>query len=223
MSKKVIGWKEISDSLSEKATEALSELKPGQVLAVAVKHINDSEGKDKYQIEFAEKIARPEDGDGISALSIFNADDERFTSGARRVWVSITATQCEKLFGFTLDNDVSHKEILTVLSDYEEGKQEYRIKIREVIEADLPENEIDYKDLRLKRRSKDGPVFFTNKGEKVYSLTELRIYQKGAEVPHVYLEGSYMSAEQMLKEEMDGNDVNKKLAQEQGKSSVGRF
>lgn len=218
MEKKIIGWKEIN--LSEKAKEKLASLNEGEVLAVAAKHVHDYQGYDKYQIEFAEKIQT--DDRVENALTMFNAGDNRFTSGARRTWVTIMANIAEEKFNFKLSPEESHKELLFIMPEAREGHS-FRIRIREFIESQLPQEQIEYKDQRLKRRGMDGPVFYTTingKKEKVYTLTDLIIIKNDEKVPHLYLEGDYISAEELISEEMTGSEINKIAAQEANNSGL---
>ena len=69
---------------------SLEGLQAGECLLMSARKVNNG----KIQLEFAEKIAakdRP-----ISALTVLNASDSRFSSGARRGWATAEPIDASK-------------------------------------------------------------------------------------------------------------------------------
>ena len=80
---------------------SIESLQPGQTLLVGARQVSNG----KIQLEFAEKVSasdRP-----VSALSLLNASDSRFSSGARRSWTTAEPADASKTFGvdFSESND----------------------------------------------------------------------------------------------------------------------
>ena len=78
---------------------SLSELQVGECLLTQAKKIANG----KIQLEFAEKVTskdRP-----VSALTVLNASDVRFSSGAARGWATAEITDSSDIFGVNFGDD----------------------------------------------------------------------------------------------------------------------
>ena len=78
---------------------SLSELQVGECLLTQAKKIANG----KIQLEFAEKVTskdRP-----VSALTVLNASDVRFSSGAARGWATAEITDASDIFGVNFGDD----------------------------------------------------------------------------------------------------------------------
>jgi len=77
----------------------LNTLQVGQVLLTKAFKTST----DKIQLEFAEKIAAKDKP--VSALTVLNASDDRFSSGAARSWVVATIEDAAKIFNVNFGDD----------------------------------------------------------------------------------------------------------------------
>ena len=78
---------------------SLDTLKTGETLLISARQINNG----KISLEFAEKITakdRP-----VSALTVLNASDDRFSSGARRGWATAEPIDASKAFDVNFGDD----------------------------------------------------------------------------------------------------------------------
>lgn len=194
METKIIGWKNIP--LTDKAKSFLKDLPQGICVALRMKHVNSSkEGLPKIQVEYAEKIKsnRPQ-----SLLQELNSEDDRFSSGAQRHWITGDASVIESIYGKIPEGEAS-VEILDKLPNT------YRMLVTEVTESQLTDTEQEYTENYLKRAGQDGNYFYTPNGERVAVRRDVVKVEAGAEPNHTYLEGSYQA-------EPDNTSVIKKPA-----------
>ena len=82
----------MKNNLNSGTIEALT---PGSTLLISARQV--SEGT-KVQLEFAEKINAGPDKP-VSALALLNASDSRFSSGARRAWMTVEPGDAGKWLG----------------------------------------------------------------------------------------------------------------------------
>ena len=78
---------------------SLDTLEVGQTLLISARQISNG----KISLEFAEKITakdRP-----VSALTVLNASDDRFSSGARRGWATAEPIDASKAFDVNFGDD----------------------------------------------------------------------------------------------------------------------
>jgi hypothetical protein len=182
---KVVSWKDIP--YSKDLQKSIKAMPKGVVMAVRMKHVNSSE-LPKVQIEFAEKIGAQR---VQNAVSFFNSDDDRFSSGAQRCWITSSIEIATKEFGEIPEGEAS-VEINKLMTKDIDG-QMFRLQHIEDVESNLTESEMDYADNYLKRAGKDGNYFYTPEGERVISRNSLVQVPVGEEVEHVYLKGTFRS------------------------------
>ena len=169
--------------------EQISALVPGQCLLVqAVRTSNPS----KIQLEFAEKT-RGLEGDSNALLSMLNASDERFTSGARRAWVTAEIADASKMFGINFGDDADwvmdpdvNKEVLPLgIMNPEMSGFQLRVQIEETLEG--TDWQLKNIETAAKRRGKDGD-YITHNGKYIFSNTRVVPLKKGVEPKHVLLQ-----------------------------------
>ena len=172
----------------ESVKNQISNLTSGHTLLVqAVKTANPS----KIQLEFAEKTQGME-GNANALLSMLNASDDRFTSGARRAWVTAEITDASRMFGINFGDDADwvmdptlNKEVLPLgILDPSLNGFLLRIQIEET--TDGTEWQTQNIDSAAKRRGKDGD-FITHNGKYIFSNTRVVPLKKGQEPKHVLL------------------------------------
>jgi len=169
--------------------EQISALVPGQCLLVqAVRTSNPN----KIQLEFAEKT-RGLEGDSNALLSMLNASDERFTSGARRAWVTAEIADASKMFGINFGDDADwvmdpdvNKEVLPLgIMNPEMSGFQLRVQIEETLEG--TDWQLKNIETAAKRRGKDGD-YITHNGKYIFSNTRVVPLKKGVEPKHVLLQ-----------------------------------
>jgi len=179
----------------ESVKQQIANLTPGKSLLVqAVKTTNPS----KIQLEFAEKTQGME-GNANALLSMLNASDERFTSGARRAWVTAEITDASKMFGINFGDDADwvmdpnlNKEVLSLgIENPTLNGFELRIQIEETLEG--TEWQLQNIETAAKRRGKDGD-YITHNGKYIFSNTRVVPLKKGVEPKHVLLQADAATA-----------------------------
>ena len=145
---------------------SIETLKKDDTLLVSARKINGG----KVSLEFAEVI---ETSDRlVSALTILNKSDDRFSSRPRRAWVSAEPVDASELFnvnfgddGEWYDSEKGEMMDLDILNPTYNG-QRFRVQINETVEG--TQWQIDNADVAAKRKGKGGD-FITHNGEYVYS------------------------------------------------------
>lgn len=179
----------------ESVKQQIANLTPGKSLLVqAVKTTNPS----KIQLEFAEKTQGME-GNANALLSMLNASDERFTSGARRAWVTAEIADASKMFGINFGDDADwvmdpnlNKEVLPLgIENPTLNGFELRIQIEETLEG--TEWQLQNIETAAKRRGKDGD-YITHNGKYIFSNTRVVPLKKGVEPKHVLLQADAATA-----------------------------
>lgn len=179
----------------ESVKQQIANLTPGKSLLVqAVKTTNPS----KIQLEFAEKTQGME-GNANALLSMLNASDERFTSGARRAWVTAEITDASKMFGINFGDDADwvmdpnlNKEVLPLgIENPTLNGFELRVQIEETLEG--TEWQLQNIETAAKRRGKDGD-YITHNGKYIFSNTRVVPLKKGVEPKHVLLQADAATA-----------------------------
>lgn len=165
----------------------LEALEAGQTLLVqAVKTSTD-----KIQLEFAEKLGGAE---GVNLLAMFNADDARFKSGARRAWLTSTVLQASTQFGINFGDDAdwttdpsTGKQVLPIgILDPSILKGAVRLRVQ-VSETTVPtQYQADNIDKAAKRKGVDGD-FITCKGKYIFSNTTVVAVPVGENPKHILL------------------------------------
>ena len=173
-------------------------LQPGQCLLISARKVANG---NKVQLAFAEKIQttdRP-----MNALSLLNASDSRFSSGARRAWVTAEPADASKQFGIdfsdangvwyeTEKGEMMDLNILMPSVMLNGTKFQFRIQIVESTEAN--EWESDNIERAAKRAGKDGDYILHN-GNYIFSRTQVILATKGQEIKHTILESDTQRVE----------------------------
>ena len=149
---------------------SIDSLKKGQTLLVNARKVKN----DKLHLEFAEVInatTKP-----MSALGLLNKSDERFTSSARRCWLTAEPSDATDVFGINFGNDAAWEmtekgEVLEldILNPEHEGIR-FRVIVEETTEP--TEWQADNLEQSAKRKGKDGD-FITSEGDYIFSNTDV--------------------------------------------------
>ena len=167
----------------------LEDLQPNQVLLLTARKVSNG----KIQLEFAEKIQskdRP-----MNALSLLNASDSRFSSGARRAWVTAEPADASERLGINFGDDGEWYDtekgemmdlmILNPGVDLNGNKVYFRVLITETTEA--TEWQLDNIERAAKRAGKEGD-FITANGQYIFSNTSAVLAPQGVEIAHTFIE-----------------------------------
>ena len=168
---------------------SLDTLKMGQCLLTKAYKTNT----DKIQLEFAEIV---EDKDRpVSALTVLNASDSRFSSGARRGWATAEITDASKIFGVNFGDDgdwyLGEKSNgkpcemmdLNILNPIFNDRY-FRVRIEETTEPtqsqrDWAESQgVDVIETQAKRAGKGGD-YILHKGEHIFMNSYVDLCQEG--------------------------------------------
>ena len=177
---------------------SIETLKKDDTLLVSARKINGG----KVSLEFAEVI---ETSDRlVSALTILNKSDDRFSSRPRRSWVSSEPVDAAELFnvnfgddGEWYDSEKGEMMDLDILNPKYNG-QRFRVQINETVEG--TQWQIDNADVAAKRKGKGGD-FITHNGEYVYSNGDVVLVNEGDNVTHTYLQTDTVTIESANKVE----------------------
>lgn len=170
-------------------------LDQGDVLLVQVV----STETDKVQLEFAEKIRSMEDPGSL--LSIMNADDERFSSGARRAWLTSSVALVKANFGIDcgpdadwIDHPTREGKQVILVGELNPGLKGFRVRVQ-ITESTEPINEWETENVEqaAKRKGKDGE-FILHKGQYIFSRTNAVLKKEGEDPTHTYLEADAVGA-----------------------------
>ena len=197
--KHLISGKELSAKLSKALQEKILALAPTVVLAVVMR--NASTDDSKVVVEFAEKINLSDQP--RSALALFNPGDDRFSQGARRVWMTMDRQKATEMFGISIPEGEAFAEIGKTLQPIvNEGVTiDFRIRITEKPESQMTDQEREYPLNYLKVIPSTGAHFIAKgTGERVASSTDLVLVPRKAndqgtivkgDPKHVLIEGEY--------------------------------
>ena len=193
--------------------EKIAALTVGQVLLVKAIKTADTLNGTGYQLEFAEKVQADSKGTGVlNLLQVFNADDARFGSGARRAWMKISMLQANTLFGINLGDDADWA------LNPETGKEELPIgmlnptfnglSVRiQVTESTVPFSDYqrDNVEKSAKRKGKDGDYIF-HKGKHIFSNAVPVGCPEGVSPEHTFLAADAVTvpASQIVDETLGG-------------------
>ena len=184
----------MSQTTVESVQEQIKTLQSGDTLLVrALK----TKSPDKIQLEFAEKTLAFE-GNANALVSLFNADDERFNSGARRAWSTGSITSLSKALDMNFGDDADWvmdpnlgKEVLPLgeLNPTVNGFR-LRVEIRET--TDGTDYQLENPETAAKRKGAQGE-FITHKGSYIFSNTVIVPLKDGVEPTHVTLKADTVS------------------------------
>ena len=171
---------------------SIESLQPGQTLLIGARQVNNG----KIQLEFAEKISASDKP--ANALSLLNASDSRFSSGARRSWTTAEPVDATKTFGVDFsegnqdwyDSERGMQMDLNILNPFVAlNGTDYRFKMRivEVTSKEANEWELDNVVKAAKRAGKDGD-YITHSGDYIFSRTEMVLAKPEQKIVHTLLE-----------------------------------
>tara|TARA_R110002096_G_scaffold141251_1_gene296067 strand:- start:54 stop:671 length:618 start_codon:yes stop_codon:yes gene_type:complete len=183
----------------------LKDLQVGEVLLVDAKKVKNG----KIQLHFAEKIVtndRP-----MSALTILNASDTAFSSGARRSWVIAEVTDAAERFNINFGDDgdwyiakdKNEQDVelldLNILNPHViiKGKRyDFKVQINETTIA--TEWQADNLQKSAKTKGKNGD-YITSNGNYIFSNTNVVVVPTGTIVKHTLLESDETSSQNITK------------------------
>jgi len=193
---------------NEEVKQLISDLTPGNCLLVrALKTNTDS----KIQLEFAEKTQGLE-GNANALLAMLNASDDRFTSGARRAWMTAEVLDASKSFNLNLGDDAAwemdpnlNKETLPLgIMNPSISGFDLRVRIEETTEG--TDWQLENIDRAAKRRGKDGD-FITSNGKYIFSNTRVVPMKKGDNPSHVLLQADVESQTEAVSNDIIQDEV----------------
>ena len=186
-------------------TGSVDTLKKGDTLLVNARKVANG----KIQLEFAEIISTG--AKGINLLALLNKSDERFSSNARRAWMTAEPADAKDLFGHDFGpqaswyaSDRGEMLDLNVLNPTVNGTR-CRVIVEETIEP--TEYQADNIEKEAKRRGKDGP-FITHNGNYVFSNTDVIVYPSDTTDLHVFLESDSTSLQSQVNKVESEQDIN---------------
>ena len=175
----------------------LNTLQVGQVLLTKAFKTST----DKIQLEFAEKIAAKDKP--VSALTVLNASDDRFSSGAARSWVVATIEDAAKIFNVNFGDDGEWEmdtkangtpcETITLnILNPEFNNTLFRVRVEETTEPTTSqvkyaeEKGLDVVEWACKRYGKGGDPIL-HKGQHIFRNSYTDLLPKDADPVHVFL------------------------------------
>ena len=183
-------------------TGSIETLKKGDTLLTHARKVSGG----KVQLEFAEIIKSSTNG--VNVLALLNKSDERFSSGARRCWMSVEIVDAEEQLNIKLGNDqewYTNDKGHEVLDLYVLNPIMYdtrmRVLITETIEPD--EYQADNWETQAKRRGKDGPHIL-HKGDYIFTNSTVILTNDMHDSMHTFLEADSTS----LKTQVAANASN---------------
>ena len=158
---------------------------------------------DKIQLEFAEKVVakdRP-----MSALTVLNASDSKFSSGARRGWATAEIADASDIFNVNFGDDgewyMGEKSNgkscemmdLNILNPEFNGLN-FRVRIVETTEPTKSQQDyadsigVDVVETQAKRAGKGGDHIL-HKGQHIFMNSYVDLLPEGNDPQHVFLAG----------------------------------
>tara|TARA_A100001391_G_scaffold11167_1_gene6680 strand:+ start:280 stop:900 length:621 start_codon:yes stop_codon:yes gene_type:complete len=200
----------MENNLNSGTIEALT---PGSTLLISARQV--SEGT-KVQLEFAEKISSGPNKP-VSALALLNASDSRFSSGARRAWMTVEPSDAGKALGidFTDANENWYEtekglmldlNILNPSVDLNGVEYFFKMYITESTEG--TEWELENIEKAAKRAGKDGD-YITHGGAYIFSRGKVDLFKKGQEVTHTMLEADTVQTQVTANQGVTAEKVDK--------------
>tara|TARA_R110000803_G_scaffold57812_2_gene115895 strand:- start:2012 stop:2605 length:594 start_codon:yes stop_codon:yes gene_type:complete len=172
------------DNANQINSGSLDTLKSGETLLVSARQVANG----KISLEFAEKITtknRP-----VSALTILNASDDRFSSGARRGWATAEPVDASGALGINFgddgewySSDRGEMMDLDILNPEFNGTR-FRVQITETTEP--TEWQAENVERAAKRAGKDGD-YITHEGDYIFSNSDIVLLPEGQDTNHTWL------------------------------------
>lgn len=166
-------------------TGSLESLKKSDTLLVSARKVNGG----KMQLEFAEIVSTTDRG--VNLLAMLNKSDDRFSSNARRAWMTAEPTDAEELFQINFGPDAgwyaSEKGEMLELNILNPVINDARCRI--VVDETTEPNEWQEANIETsaKRKGKEGD-FITHNGDYIFSNTLVTLTNKNTDDMHVFLE-----------------------------------
>jgi len=166
-----------------------------------------TQNPDKVQLEFAEKTQAVA-GNSSALLGLLNQNDDRFSSGARRAWITAEIIDLADKMDLNCGDDadwVDHptkagKEVLPIgQMNPELGGLRLRVQIEETTEA--TEYQADHIEDSAKRKGADGD-FITCGGEYIFSNTVVVPIAEGEEPTHTILKADAVTVKTGVNDEV---------------------
>ena len=175
----------------------LASLQVGETLLTLARKV----AKGKIQLEFAEKVTakdRP-----MSALTVLNASDARFSSGARRGWATAEIADAADIFGVNFGDDgewfmgetASGKPAeflkLDILNPVFNGLR-FRVRVVESTEPTASQKKyadelgVNVVETQAKRAGKGGDYILHN-GQHIFMNSYVDLLQESENPQHVFL------------------------------------
>jgi len=132
------------------------------------------------------------DDNASALLGMFNQSDDRFSSGARRAWLTSQIADVGRILNINCGDDADWvmdkergKEVLPLgILNPNVGGKFFHVKIEETT---IPsEYQADNVETSAKRKGKDGD-FITNNGDHIFSNTNVVLMPEGETPTHVLL------------------------------------
>lgn len=164
---------------------SIDTLKKGDTLLVNARKVANG----KIQLEFAEIINS--NTKGVNVLALLNKSDDRFSSNARRAWMTAEPTDAAELLGINLGANqpwyASDKG--DMLDLYILNPSMYDTRMRVIVNETTEPTEYQAENLErsAKRRGKEGE-FITHNGDYIFSNTDVVLSNDNTEEFHVFLE-----------------------------------
>jgi|21_taG_2_1085346.scaffolds.fasta_scaffold00791_18 hypothetical protein len=176
---------------------SLNELQVGETLLTVARKVSNG----KIQLEFAEKVTakdRP-----MSALTVLNASDSRFSSGARRGWATAEVADASDIFNINFGDDgewfmgetASGKPAeflqLNILNP-EFNNLRFRVRVVESTEPTDSQKKyadeigVDVVDTQAKRAGKGGD-YILHKGQHIFMNSYVDLLPESDDPQHVFL------------------------------------
>ena len=166
-------------------TGSVDDLKVGETLLMNAKKV----GGEKIQLQFAEIVQSAERE--INALTVLNKSDDRFSSRARRAWVTAEPVDAARIFDINFGDDNEAWEMtdkgevmeLNILNPMYETTR-FRLLVTETTES--TEWQKENLEKAAKRKGKEGP-FVMNNGNYIFSNTSTILTNDDTEDKHDFL------------------------------------
>lgn len=172
------------DKKNELNSGSLDTLKVGETLLISARQINNG----KISLEFAEKITakdRP-----VSALTVLNASDDRFSSGARRGWATAEPLDASKAFDVNFGDDgewyTSERGEMMDLDILNPTFNDVRFRVQITETTEPTEWQAENLERAAKRAGKDGD-YITHKGDYIFSNSDIILLPEGEDANHTWL------------------------------------
>ena len=166
-------------------TGSVDDLKVGETLLMNAKKV----GGEKIQLQFAEIVQSAERE--INALTVLNKSDDRFSSRARRAWVTAEPVDAARIFDINFGDDNEAWEMtdkgevmeLNILNPMYETTR-FRLLVTETTES--TEWQKENLEKAAKRKGKEGP-FVMNNGNYIFSNTSTILTNEETTDKHDFL------------------------------------